>query len=266
MDVYFLVKGFVEEQIRYLNSPLTLDAETLDSLVASDSEDDDIGDDADDHEEQGNSPRFTSQLLSTVLGRVDHRKKIYYNKIFTQQAIKHVSLQVQSAFFAKSKNAIKKLEDKRSELFVVADPKVVFQASSKLEFRRHNLSTLSRKELLEMANNIQNACGSNQRLQEAIKKYNQSLARHRQCKSVLSTIESTFTDNPQENVQPNLITKQSPMLEDLAKLRTLCAKISAKIQSNPSQLKRLLEEQGNQEKHLDKRINLALSHNTTALI
>lgn len=263
MDVYFSSKQFLDDQIRILNAPLRVDLDSRNAILRSpegeteDDDDEQYSSDNNDEFERSSSnkkptknkkARLTSQGLDKIISKVNQKKKVYYGKIFTQQAKKHVIMQLQAASADSFLEAHEKVESMKSRLFVSVDPDISSLATStksgdsnkKLQTRLEGLSKYEIHNLSESLVNGHN--GNSAHLSKALKRYNEAVAKHRKYAEVKNNLKSTFSDSPQESIQKNLITTQSPVLDELAKLRTLCAKLQSKLNSNPETLKLLLED------------------------
>lgn len=253
MDVYFSSKQFLEDQIRIINAPLRLDSESREAILSTGRENDEDESSSSSAEEgfvseenkkkkKKKKTRLTSQGLDKIISKVNQKKKIYYGKIFTQQAKRHVVMQLQAASADSFLKAHEQVEAMKSRLFVPVDPEIsslTTQQSTKLQTR---LEGLSSDEIHSLSDSLVNGHnGNSAKLSKALKSYNKALETRRKYKGLKQFLTTTFTDSPQDSIQRNLISTQSPVLDELARLRTLSAKVHAKIATNPEKLEKLLE-------------------------
>lgn len=254
MDVYFSSKQFLEDQIRIINAPLRLDSEAREAILNAGREDEAEESSSSSAEEgfvseenkkkKKKKTRLTRQGLDKIVSKVNQKKKIYYGKIFTQQAKRHVVMQLQAASADSFLKAHEQVEAMKSRLFVPVDPEIsslTTQQPAKLQTR---LKGLSSDEIHSLSDSLVNGHnGNSAKLSKALKDYNKAMETRRKYKDMKQFLTTTFTDSPQDSIQNNLITTQSPVLDELARLRTLSAKVQAKIAANPEKFEKLLDSQ-----------------------
>lgn len=255
MDVYFSSKQFLEDQIRIINAPLRLDPEAREAILSAGRENEEAESSSSSAEEgfvseenkrkrkkNKNKTQLTSQGLDKAISKVNQKKKVYYGKIFTQQAKRHVVMQLQAASADSFLKAHEQVEAMKTRLFVPVDPEIsslTTQESTKLQTR---LEGLSSDEIHSLSDSLVNGHnGNSAKLSKALKNYNKAMETRRKYKELKQFLTTTFTNSPQDSIQNNLITTQSPVLDELARLRTLSAKVQAKIAANPEKLEKLLE-------------------------
>lgn len=254
MDVYFSSKQFLEDQIRIINAPLLLDSEAREAILNAGREDEEEESSSSSAEEgfvseenkrkKRKKARLTSQGMDKMISKVNQKKKIYYGKIFTQQAKRHVVMQLQAASADSFLKAHEQVEAMKSRLFVPVDPEVSSLATQPQAQAQTRLEGLSSEEIHSLSDSLVNGHnGNSAKLSKALKNYNKAMETRRKYKDLKQFLTTTFTESPQESIQNNLITTQSPVLDELARLRTLSAKVQAKIATNPEKLQQILQSQ-----------------------
>jgi hypothetical protein len=247
-ETYFSTKSFLEAQIKELLLPFAFSdrawARILNNIVDSE-----------------NIKVNEGQLevgLERVLTRVNGIKKSYLQRQFTQQATRHVALQLlESENSAQARatdqtNSILELiqsdneEEGENDDAEEDDAEVERQLRERLKVQ---FFLMSEKQLLALAQDLLESDragteGLAQNLYDAKQKYAKTKQQNKTYQTVHETLIATVTDDPEEAVQPNLLTQASPELINLiGKIRSLSAKVSAKAEAHPKRTKELLDDE-----------------------
>lgn len=217
MSLNQVTNEVLNDQIKILNAQFTKDDIDTD-IVDLENEDDEL----------------TEQQLTKLLAKVNQKKRAYYGRIFTQQAIRHVIMQVEESFKSQVSEARQELMQERNQAFVSTDPTITQHVDQ-------HVGNIQEDELVKLAKNLTTSHTTPEisKLTDSLQSYYAARSRNENQQQLKSKLESTFTDSPQEHVQQNLVTSQSPILDELAKLRMLCAKLQAKSAANPEKFKEL---------------------------
>lgn len=245
-ETYFSTKAFLDSQVKDLLLPFAFSdrAQTriLTGIVGSEGS-------------EGSEAQLEAGL-DRILTRVNGIRKSYLQRQFTQQATRHVALQLlESENSAQTRaadqtNSILELiqsdnednDDNSDE--EEDDVEVERQLRERLKVQ---FFLMSDKRLLDLAQDLlesdrANTEGLAQSLYESNQKYKKIKKQNETYETVHNTLVATLTDDPKEAVQPNLLVQPNPELLNLiGKIRSLSAKVSAKATVHPKLTKELLD-------------------------
>lgn len=247
-ETYFSTKSFLEAQVKELLLPFDFSdrarARILNHIV--------------DRESGEVNEAQLEAGLERVLTRVNGIKKSYLQRQFTQQATRHVALQLlesQNSAQARATdqtNSILELiqsedeEDSENGDTEEDDAEVERQLRERLKVQ---FFLMSEKQLLALAQDLLESDragteGLAQNLYDAKQKYEKTKQQNKTYQTVHDTLIATVTDDPEEAAQPNLLTQPNPELINLiGKIRSLSAKVSAKVEAHPKRAKELLNDE-----------------------
>ena len=243
-DRYFDSKTFIEHQIRTLVAPFDLPQANYEEIV--------------DLIRSGHSENTTHDVdlyLERVLGRVNNSKKQHLQRIFTQQATRHVALQIlESEASAKARaldqtTTVLDLVQSDSEDEEDEESETELEIEEKLRDRlRVQFSTMSDFQLRSLCQDLLDGSGPDMKptgglseeLQHALQRYEISKQRFSLYKRIQESVSDTITTNPRESVQPHLLQSQPDLLNLIGRIRSLSARVSAKASVNPEDTRKLL--------------------------
>lgn len=245
-ETYFSTKAFLDSQIKDLLLPFAFSDHAQTRILTGivDSEDSKV------------SETQLEAGLDRILTRVNGIRKSYLQRQFTQQATRHVALQLlESENSAQTRaadqtNSILELiqsdnEDNDENSGEEEDDlEVERQLRERLKVQ---FFLMSDKRLLDLVQDLlesdrANTEGLAQSLYESNQKYKKIKKQNETYETVHNTLVTTLTDDPKEAVQSNLLVQPNPELLNLiGKIRSLSAKVSAKSTVHPKRTKELLD-------------------------
>ncbi|CAN6628019.1 hypothetical protein TRVA0_011S02300 [Trichomonascus vanleenenianus] len=206
MDAYFSTRDFVDAQVKIIKDPYTLDE--VRPSVDMHSSYETVGD----------------RSLNKILTSVNRRKKAHFAKIFTREAIDHVVLQAHAAEDAATSSAKAKVKKGAKKY---SNPQLANFAQS---FNQSLMGAMSDEELVQLCEAyVKSRSDKDGSIKKELKAYKQSKENLDKYEEIERLVETNFGSTPKETIQPNLVTPQGEILEEVAKIRTLCAKMQAKL-------------------------------------
>lgn len=197
---YYSNKSFLEDQISLLQAPLSLPEKSLEALAEGDE-------------------KWSQAAADRIVSLTNQRRKAFYRRIFTQQAKKHVLLQMNSAYSEQMTNKRTRLQQLTAQASVTVDPRIP-QVQNQSQIRG-----LSDEELAEHARLLSKSSSQRPKLKLLLSKLR--AAQSAKVKYHALRLELAKFDN----IQQNLASTNSPLLDELAMIRTLCVRLGAKVES-----------------------------------
>uniref|UniRef100_A0A060TB47 ARAD1D25080p n=1 Tax=Blastobotrys adeninivorans TaxID=409370 RepID=A0A060TB47_BLAAD len=196
---YYNNKSFLEDQISQLQAPLSLPEKSLDALAEGDE-------------------KWSQAAADRIVSLTNQRRKAFYRRIFTQQAKKHVLLQMHSAYSEQMTKKRTQLQQLTAQASVTVDPRIP-QVQNQSQIRG-----LSDEELAEHARLLSKSA-QRPKLKLLLSKLR--AAQSARVKYHALRLELAKFDN----IQQNLASTNSPLLDELAMIRTLCVRLGAKVET-----------------------------------
>lgn len=241
---YFDAKTFLENQVRSLVAPADLPQEDCDEILS-------LLDNG-----SGNNNK-TGLALQRVLRRVNNTKKQYLQQIFTQQATRHVALQILES---ESSAQTRALDQTSSVLDLVqSDDEDIDNNDAEADEQdieqqlrdrlRVQFALMPESKLLSLSQDFLdgNDSGSkdptggvSKELQDARDQYEIAKQQHALYKRVHESVLDTITLDPQQAVQPHLLHPRPDLLNLIGRIRSLSARVGAKATYNSENTRDLL--------------------------
>lgn len=233
---YFDTRTFLEHQIRTLVAPADLPQSDFDEIL-----------------ELFGSVKTTDSALARVIERVNNTKKQYLQRFFTQQATRHVALQILES---ESSAQARALDQTTSVLDLVqSDDDIDDDSESDQDIEKQlrerlrlQFELMSDSKLLSLSQDLFDGEGSGKeltgglsgKLQKARDDYELAQQQLAVYKRVQEAVAGTITKDPQEAVQPHLLHPRPDLLNLIGRVRSLSARLNAKAATNPEMAKNLL--------------------------
>jgi hypothetical protein len=222
MEPYPAAVSFLEKQIRDLGTPFKLDDRELTDALAG----------------KPGKGKVTRQQLVQALVKVSERRDAYYQKVFSQQATRHVAMEVISSLEKKTAEARQRILSQESALFVRANPEIGDAIVSMDRIRAMPVT-----EMVNLAEILTQAHGDMDRVSRALARYRTAHARNRATRDKLDMVLRVLGKYPAQAVHNNaVVSTRAPVLDEINRLRSLVGRVQSKIQANPQSFKMLLDE------------------------
>ena len=223
--------SFLTSQTRLLSAPLQLSAQYRSSLYSSDS-------------------ALSSKAVSDIVAKTNDRIHAHNRQVFSAQSIRHVAEQIETLYWNEAKEDLRADTDGLGEGGYVAVEKDVELSEGGIEVlpeeleealldERHAVDVEDAERYAQLRRQL---TGLAAKRNEARKR----LERYQGLQELLRPYE-----HPQENIQPNLVTKDGEMSKELDRMRVLLARVSARMgeHSGPPQ-----EKARNEVKNFDQKL------------
>lgn len=233
---YFDTRTFLEHQVRTLVAPADLPQSDLDEIL-----------------ELLGSDKTTDSSLERVVERVNNTKKQYLQRLFTQQATRHVALQILESESSAQARALDQTtsvldlvqSDEEDEDDNESEQDIEKQLRERL---RVQFELMPESKLLSLSQDLLDGEGSgkeltgglSRKLQRARDDYELAQQQLAVYKRVQEAVAETITTDPQEAVQPHLLHPRPDLLDLIGRIRSLSARLNAKAATNPEKAKNLL--------------------------
>lgn len=213
--------SFLTSQIRLLSTPLQPSPYITTQLTTSTSDNDD---------QRNSKPLLTRKQLDETITSVNDKLKSHTRLTFSSQATRHVAEQIHNLYWNDVSVHSLSVRDEEDDAVVVARD-VDLTDSRVVEGLPKNL----REAMLNNTRSGDGGRGDKERKFEELRARLEELRRERDDKARkleryrrLQELMGLF-DKPMENVQPNLVTRDGEMADELARLRVLCARVGARM-------------------------------------
>lgn len=215
--VYSHVLDFLETEISVLSEPVNLPAELVEMLIA----------------ETG------SELpVKKAIDKINYRKKVYCEKAFTDQTIRHCILQIQDIVKRRIVHVREQIWASQERLAVNVGPDLTSSP--------YNVSGMSDKELVDLAEKLGEIPSSSGRsitinLADAVTDFKTAAFANSKYKQTLKHIETAVD---WENINNNMLKRSSRLVGELKTLQQLCTKLDGIIRKEPDSFKQLMSQDG----------------------
>lgn len=211
--IYSTVLDFLETEISILSDPINLPTQVIEFLIA---------------ETGSETP------VKKAIDKINYRKKVYCEKAFTDQTIRHCILQIQDVVKRRIVHVREQIWASQERLAVNIGPD--------LSSTPYNVSSMSDTELIDLAEKLGEIPSSSGRsitinLTDAVTDYKAAILAESKCKQTLQQIETAID---WENINNNMLKRSSRLVAELKTLQQLCTKLDGLIRKEPENFKQLM--------------------------